>query len=230
MSAADRGWGPGWPTDRRRDMVAVKAPLSGATFPAGVHRNIAELVTVLLEVTERRGYRCVVGWCWGYNNRPISRTRTPSNHSWGLAVDINAPTNPHTNRLVTDMPDWMPAMWEDCGFRWGGRYARRPDAMHYEYMGRPQDVQRHLERAVRYRERLLGPKEDALTPELKAELAAMEQRLSDRIDSATNAAARSVDKGRNLGNDVKFLREAVRSIANAVGLRTKNEPPEDLVV
>jgi hypothetical protein len=57
-------------------------------------------------------------------------------------VDINAPTNPHGDTLVTDMPDWMPQLWSAYGFRWGGTYTR-PDAMHYEFMGTPTDA-RHF--------------------------------------------------------------------------------------
>lgn len=45
-----------------------------------------------------------------------------------------------TDRLITDMPAWMPALWEANGWRWGGRYTNRPDAMHYEYMGTPESA------------------------------------------------------------------------------------------
>jgi hypothetical protein len=131
--------------------VQPKAALSGATFPGGFHEDVRALVEILLEATERRGYRCVVGWCWGYAPRMIRGSTTAwSNHAWALAVDINAPKNPMSSRLITDMPSWMPRMWEDCGFRWGGRYRVRPDAMHYEYVGRPGDVAGHLARARGY--------------------------------------------------------------------------------
>jgi len=136
--AAARGWGVGWPTDRRRDMSWIT--VRGVTCPNGVHKTLAPLVAWLLEETLRRGYKLVPGWCWGYACRPISGTARASNHSWGLAVDLNAPTNPHTSKLVTDMPKWMVDLWEDYGFRWGGRYTSRPDAMHYEFMGTPAEA------------------------------------------------------------------------------------------
>lgn len=136
--ASTRGWGPGWPTDRRKDMAWIT--VRGVTCPAGVHKTLAPLVADLLERTLKGGYPLQPGWCWGYCNRPIRGTSVASNHSWGLAVDLNAPTNPMTSPLRTDMPTWMVALWKDHGFAWGGEYTGRKDAMHFEFMGRPQDV------------------------------------------------------------------------------------------
>lgn len=139
MSDAEaRGWGPGWPTPRVKDMAWIT--VRGVTMPNGVHKLIAPIVTMLLEETMRRGYALTPGWCWGYANRPISGSATASNHSWGLAVDLNAPTNPHRRPLTTDMPRWLPELWETWGFRWGGSYTGKPDAMHYEFMGSPTDA------------------------------------------------------------------------------------------
>lgn len=133
-----RGWGPGWPTAQTGKMVNVTWS-NGVSPIGGVRQEIAKLVQILGDETIRRGYHPHIGWCWGYANRAISGTNIPSNHSWGLAVDINAPTNPRTDHLVTDMPSWMPDLWNTYGFRWGGDY-RPPiekDAMHYEFMGTP---------------------------------------------------------------------------------------------
>lgn len=135
-----RGWGPGWPHSPSGHIVPVR--WSNGTSPAGgVRSEIVELVTLLGNETIKRGYKPHVGWCWGYDNRAIAGTSPPvaSNHSWGLAVDINAPTNPRTTVLVTDMPSWMPDLWNRYGFRWGGDYPAgiKKDAMHYEFMGTP---------------------------------------------------------------------------------------------
>lgn len=97
----------------------------------------------------RRGYRLVPGWCWGYACRKIAGSSSWSNHAWGLAVDLNAPKNPMTSRLVTDMPSWMPALWKSYGFRWGGDYSGKKDAMHYEFMGSVTDAKAQTERARR---------------------------------------------------------------------------------
>lgn len=128
-----RGWGPGWPVNRSHDNL----PLAAIT--GRVHKNIHELVKLLCAETERRGYRIRKGWSWGFASRPIGGTSVPSYHSWCLAVDLNAPTNPHRSPLTTDMPGWMVDLWTSYGFSWGG-YWSTPDAMHYEFRGTPADA------------------------------------------------------------------------------------------
>lgn len=53
-------------------------------------------------------------------------------HSWGLAVDINAATNPLAAELTTDMPDAFVQAFKDQGFVWGGDWNHLKDAMHYQ--------------------------------------------------------------------------------------------------
>lgn len=139
--AASRGWGPGYP-HCQSDKIVTLSFASGLRIP--VRREIATLTSWLINETERRGYHCHPGWCWGYACRAIrGYPGVPSNHSWGLAVDINAPTNPMKQRpIVTDMPAWMPELWKSHGFAWGGDYASRVDAMHYEVLVTPADVAR----------------------------------------------------------------------------------------
>ena len=146
-TAESRGWGPGWPTDNRKKCGWA----DGGGVRLLVRAEIVELVSILLEQTVRGGYQldAVADDDWGYASRPIRGTSTPSNHSWGLAVDLNAASNPMGSELVTDMPAWMVGMWTACGFRWGGAYSGRKDAMHYEYMGRPSDVARDTTTARR---------------------------------------------------------------------------------
>lgn len=130
--ASARGWGSGWPSCQESLLQVVDV---GGGVRLRVRREIAPLVDRLCEETIRRGYRLRAGQCWGFACRPIRGSRTPSNHSWGLAVDLNSLTNPMGSRLITDMPNWMPALWKEHGFRWGGDYRGRKDAMHFEYMG-----------------------------------------------------------------------------------------------
>ena len=137
-NAAGRGWGSGWPSDNSGHMTTVRA----GGVAVSCHREIAPLVAWLLDQTAAGGYGPRHGECWGFANRAIRGTNTPSNHSWGLAIDINAPANPMTDRLVTDMPSWMPDLWKSKMFRWGGDYRGRKDAMHYEFMGSPDDARR----------------------------------------------------------------------------------------
>lgn len=145
-NATARGWGSGWPNCQSSRMVRV----SKAGVAVYVRREIGELVATLLSATERvGGYDVKDGQTWGFACRPIRGTSTPSNHSWGLAVDLNSLANPMGSRFVTDLPPDVVDMWESCGFYWGGRYRNRPDAMHFEFLDRPGDVAGHLNRAER---------------------------------------------------------------------------------
>ena len=59
--------------------------------------------------------------------------RPLSLHAWGLAVDLNAASNPFRGRSRQD-PRLVRAM-ERHGFTWGGRWPTRPDPMHFELRG-----------------------------------------------------------------------------------------------
>jgi hypothetical protein len=163
MSAQDMGWGYGWPVDRTEDMVQLKV---GATeFYAGVHERIAELMSIMLDVSIDEGWLVLhPGWCWGYANRAIKlpnggSSNIPSNHSWGLALDINAPENPFGG-TAHKIPSVMGAFWTTYGFRWGGNYSGTRDWMHFEYVRSPADAVKDTERA----------RELVLTPEQKLDL------------------------------------------------------------
>ncbi len=147
---AHSSWGPGWPNCQHSKINKnfYADTKNGRTyFPGGVRNEICDLVNRLCKETVNRGYRLGTRdnpsyGCWGFSCRPIRGSSSPSNHSWGLAVDINAPTNPMGPVLITDMPGWMPDLWNAYGFKWGGDYKTRPDAMHYEFMGSVADAAR----------------------------------------------------------------------------------------
>ena len=135
---AHSSWGPGWP-NCQPSKIDSSFSVDGTKFPGGMRYELVDLTTMLVRETKARGYRFGTSsdpsyGCWGYSCRAISGSNNPSNHSWGLAVDINAPSNPYTSPLVTDMPGWMPDLWNAYGFRWGGDYSGSKDAMHYEFM------------------------------------------------------------------------------------------------
>lgn len=140
-TAASRGWGNA-PAPRTR-IVTVRRH-DGLALP--VNRDIAELVAHLCDKTEARGYNLIPGQCWGYAPRKIRGSKSWSNHAWGLAVDINAPSNPLTTngQVITNMPAWLPKLWESYGFGWGGGWSgKRKDPMHFEFLGSPADAARH---------------------------------------------------------------------------------------
>jgi hypothetical protein len=124
-------------------MATVRAARSGASFT--VHHLIAPIIKWLIDETERRGYLIDHGPAdvdddWSYANRPIRGRNTPSNHSWGLAVDINAQDFPlgSTKRL----PQWIVDLWKAHGFDYGGDWSSRKDPMHFEFNGWPSDARR----------------------------------------------------------------------------------------
>jgi hypothetical protein len=154
---ADSSFGTGWPQGNPNIVTLVRS--DGLRIP--VHRELAELTLLLMDATEAMGYDIKPGETWGYANRNISGTSTASNHSWGTADDINAPSNPYASadwhnrnargtfpfglRLVTDIPEKVIALWEKYGYRWGGRYSSKPDPMHFEFMGTVADARRLTE-------------------------------------------------------------------------------------
>jgi hypothetical protein len=123
----------------------VDLEIVGVGFPGGVHREVAPLMRAMLLRSIQAGWVALHdGWCWGYANRPIKTsnggfTETPSNHSWGLAIDVNAPENPFGG-TSHKIPEAMGDFWEAAGFRWGGHYSSTKDWMHFEFMGTPEDA------------------------------------------------------------------------------------------
>ncbi|MEU4238207.1 M15 family metallopeptidase [Actinoplanes sp. NPDC026619] len=150
ISAKAKGWGNGWPEDRSRDMVRIKADTTGTKV--NVHKRIAALADILLDETEKRGYRLNPKTCGGYVNRPIKNTKKPSNHSWGLALDLNWDKNPESRdgKNHTNLPAWVAQLWGRYGFAWGGNYhGHHKDPMHFEFMGSPDDADDMLSKARR---------------------------------------------------------------------------------
>ena len=145
---ADPSWGSGFPHCQSDKMVQCK----GGGITLTVRKEIAPLVALLLDATVRRGYKLDKAHDdWGYACRPITGSNTvPSNHSWGLAVDLNASRNPYVHgAIVTDMPRWLPSLWGRYGFSWGGDYTSVKDAMHYEFLGSMKECRRMTRKAKR---------------------------------------------------------------------------------
>lgn len=197
--AAARGWGPGWPSNNAHKMGLAEA----GGVKLWVRKEVVPLVEVLLACTVERGYDLKgVKDDWGYANRPIHGTRVPSNHSWGLAVDLNSTENPMSTKFVSDIPPAVVADWEACGFYWGGRYENRPDAMHFEYLGRPRDVARHLAEAKAILAKLREPKVSTPKPITKQSEA--------KVIGKHDLGDRTLKLGAK-GNDVAFIQRFIDS-------------------
>lgn len=158
------GWTGVWPQGVPLRHLGI-ARAAGVIVP--VQKGLVDLVEVLLTASEQMGYNVKAGQTWGYANRPIRGTRSPSNHSRGKAVDINSLANPFQRTFRSDMPPAMVKMWESCGWYWGGRYRTTADAMHFEYLGRPSDVDEHLAKARRFLRGGLAPTEPNPKPKAR---------------------------------------------------------------
>lgn len=212
--ASDRGWGSGWPncdTSKWVELEVLSPAGKVVRFPAhkvssengqlkfeeevkfggSVREEIRELVSLLLQVSERRGFiNLQPGWCWGGACRAIKRsdgtfTDTPSNHSWGLALDINAPENPFggsTHTIERPMAD----LWNAYGFRWGGDYSTTKDWMHMEFMGTREDAKEMSDKA---RTELTEEVEE-LTPEQEKAI----KRMSTFLDELTEKLGKAADE------------------------------------
>lgn len=151
--AGSRGWGDPSAAGYRKNHI-VKISAGGRDL--WVRREVAHLFKGFVDEIVAGGYRIDLGAIddWGYVLRPVrgyedeyaatGDLKYLSNHSWGLAIDLNARTNPMTNRLVTDMPKWVIDAAKRWGLLWGGHYSGvRKDPMHFEFIGRPEDVARY---------------------------------------------------------------------------------------
>lgn len=150
-TAQDRGWGPGWPNCQPQHIVPLA--VHGVAFPGGIRKELHGLVELLLEQAYTGGYHAKKGQCWGYACRPIKRpdgadSDVPSNHSWGLAIDLNSAENVFGGSTHT-MPARVVAMFKKYGFGWGGDYPGLKDWMHLEYLHDPAMAKVHTDRAKR---------------------------------------------------------------------------------
>lgn len=158
-TATDRGWGevgkPGSPTGRAYEasnIVPVAISDKGRIVTLRVHRLVAPLVKAFVSdivngvgSPDGKPYAVAGGVSddWGYCHRYMRGSASKlSNHSWGLAVDINATKNPMQTRkpngaLQSDIPPWVVSRAAFYGFSWGGNYVNRPDPMHFEFLGTP---------------------------------------------------------------------------------------------
>lgn len=154
-TARERGWGDPTKGDYQRAHI-MKVTAGGITVNLRV--EVADvfryLITQLAKDYPLKGYADD----WGYCCRPIrgyedkwQRThdfKYLSNHSWGLAVDLDSSVNPMSSD-PSAKHEFIRAIVEPIlhpfGGRliWGGDYSgSRKDYMHLEYIGTPAEAKR----------------------------------------------------------------------------------------
>jgi hypothetical protein len=136
---------PGWAAEH---LVPVATPFEMHMDDIPIHSiqvnkiAAASLSRVLVAIWNNCGHsqinvdKCgcgVYSGCWAV--RSIRGGRTPSMHSFGLAIDINAPANglaqPVTRTLFK--PDSLVVhAFKNEGWIWGGDWRGRRDAMHFQ--------------------------------------------------------------------------------------------------
>jgi hypothetical protein len=115
-------------------LLAVDLPL--VVHKLYVNRLIEPALRQALAACEalNDGYQLRTIGC--FNPRPKRVNGDLSTHSWGIAVDLNADTNPIADAAgdapTCDLPTAWIAAFKDSGFTWGGEF-RRPDPMHFQF-------------------------------------------------------------------------------------------------
>lgn len=170
--ASSRGWGdcgsPGSPTQQayRRNNI-VKTEIAGVAWY--VHRQFEPILRHLLEryVVPTIGPLTMRADDWSYASRCIrntgpgtSRPCVMSNHSWGLAVDVNATQNVQgggdpDGQFPPDFGDRLSHLM----IRWGGDFTSTKDPMHFEFVGTPDDADRIAATIEREGEEDMTPEE-----------------------------------------------------------------------
>ncbi len=96
------------------------------------HKLVApKFLAAFKKIVERKLADKIVSFDGCLNKRKIANSETWSMHSWAIAMDLNAATNPYGQKTF-DMSTEVVACFEEEGFIWGGRW-QYPDAMHFQY-------------------------------------------------------------------------------------------------
>jgi hypothetical protein len=112
------------------DLVSVQSP-SGVRFT--VARSAAPQFTSFLSDLEGSGYKLNQQNSGGYNPRNIAGTNTPSQHSFGLAIDVNSDLNQRGATTASNLPANTADLAAKHGLTWGGGWSGDTrDPMHFE--------------------------------------------------------------------------------------------------
>ena len=127
------------PPELEKSMVLwdVPASLEIGVLPKKVYCNkdlAKPLEIAFTNIVSRKLVGQVKTWDGCFNIRKKKSNSTPSLHSWGLAIDINAAWNGY-NKPVT-MSKELVQCFKDAGFDWGGDWIIK-DGMHFQLAAFP---------------------------------------------------------------------------------------------
>lgn len=114
-----------------RKIVTTTLPVLGEVT---CHRKLIPQLRGAMEELQADGLETAVhgfSGCFAARNVLGSPSASISHHSWGIAIDVNADTNPF-GRAPSQDPALVELM-ERWGFTWGGNWIV-PDGMHFEYL------------------------------------------------------------------------------------------------
>jgi hypothetical protein len=95
-----------------------------------VHVKLTAILDAIFnEIMRENLWGKLVTFDGSYAWRPSRGSQKLSTHSWGIALDLNAGTNPLGSE--GDMDPRIVDVFENKGWEWGGRWSR-PDPMHFQ--------------------------------------------------------------------------------------------------
>lgn len=114
--------------------------IPGTSVKLSLRRDVAPLLVAFAQDFDRNVEDLRKGWCWGHSPKIIPGSKVWSNHSWGGAIDLNAPHHPMGKRDTFSANERgeiraLLRKYRHGGydlFRWGGDYRSRADDMHFE--------------------------------------------------------------------------------------------------
>jgi len=96
------------------------------------HRRLVDVFEAVFDELDRRGLQSAIKtWDGVFAFRAIRGETHFSLHAFGAAIDLNAATNPLGG--PGDMDSAVIAVFQHCGFLWGGDFQLRKDPMHFQF-------------------------------------------------------------------------------------------------
>lgn len=118
--------------EKHMTLFVIPAALKIGVIPQKIYCNkdlVDPLTRALLNVVTRKLAADIKSWDGCFNIRKKRGANSPSLHSWGVAIDINAGWNKFGR--PPSLSAELVACFTDAGFDWGGHWSK-PDGMHFQ--------------------------------------------------------------------------------------------------